>query len=190
MIENHAQHEAAATLTAEFLEEVRSLWNEDIPMFDHSIFYVAKHKGEIVGSVKVTHWDENIVLPIQRLFHLDLQKIRCIEPGYYNVWHVGRFAIAKNEKDGAILLKKLLTLAIFHICQDPNSIMVAECDSKFVRVLNLLGIKTQVLAPGIRYLGSETLPIYSTHSKLQQFLRGNIYLEEIMHISERYLNEV
>jgi hypothetical protein len=173
VMENHGQHEAAVGLAEQFSGEIESLWNEDMSVFDRSIFYVARNRGEIVGSVKVTHWDESTVLPIQRLFHLDLKMVRKMDPDYYNIWHVGRFAVARKQKDGAILLKKLLTLAIFDMCRDPHSLMVAECDSKFVRVLNLLGIKTQVLAPGIRYLGSETLPIYATHSQLEQFLKGN-----------------
>ncbi|WP_162923741.1 hypothetical protein [Arachidicoccus soli] len=61
-------------------------------------------------------------------------------------------------------------MAISTICSETNSLMVAECDKKFVKVLNLIGIKTEILAPSVFYLGSETLPIFSTYEWLYSFL--------------------
>lgn len=130
----------------------------------------------MVGSVKVTQWNNNLVLPIQKLFNLCPKVFQ--KNGVKSIWHIGRFAISKNEKEGARLLKKLITMAIYPICMEPNSIMVAECDSKFVKVLNLMGIKTEVLAPGIDYLGSETLPIYSTDVWLSAFLNKSPYYKD------------
>lgn len=66
-----------------------------------------------------------------------------------------------------------------------DSIMVAECDRKFVRGLNLLGIQTGLLGRGIHYLGSETLPIYSTKEWLTNFLVRSPYFEEAREIYER-----
>lgn len=63
--------------------------------------------------------------------------------------------------------------------------MVAECDRKFVRGLNLLGIQTGLLGGGIHYLGSETLPIYSTTESLSNFLVRSPYLEEVREIYDR-----
>ncbi len=57
--------------------------------------------------------------------------------------------------------------------------MVAECDKKFVRGLNLLGIKTKQLGPGIEYLGSETIPIYSTSEWLREFLYATPNFEHV-----------
>lgn len=130
----------------------------------------------MVGSVKVTQWNKSIVLPIQKLFNFYPEVLE--QNGVRSIWHIGRFAIAKSEKEGAKLLRRLITMAIYPICAEPDSIMLAECDSKFVKVLNLMGIKTGLLAPGIHYLGSETLPIYSTNEWLSAFLNRSPYYEE------------
>lgn len=119
----------------------------------------------IIGSVKVTLWDEKTVLPIEKLFGIQVKKI---SKEYHNIWHVGRFAISKCN--GLLLLKQLLVKVISTICSDTNSLMIAECDKKFVKGLGLMGIKTEALAPSIFYLGSETIPVYSTYEWLNNFL--------------------
>jgi hypothetical protein len=106
-------------------------------------------------------------LPIEKLFGLKVESIFS-NNDFYNIWHVGRFAISKSN--GMLLLKKLLIMAISKICSEANSLMIAECDKKFVKVLNLMGIQSEVLAPPVLYLGSETLPIYCTYERLHDFL--------------------
>lgn len=157
---------------------------EDSLSFRNSFFFAVSNDGQIVGSVKVTRWDHRIILPIQNLFNIDPSEL-IIEQNVTNLWHVGRFAISKSEKDGATLLKKLITLAIYPICMSNDSLMVAECDRKFVRGLNLLGIQTGLLGPGIHYLGSETLPIYSTREWLTNFLFRSPYFEEVREIYDQ-----
>lgn len=144
-----------------------SLYEEDLALFDNSRIFIAQEDSEIVGSVKVTLWDEINKLPIEKLFNLKVKEVLALDENIH-IWHVGRFAITK--KHGLLLLKELLVRAITLICNDENSIMVAECDAKFVRVLNLMGIKTQALAASIFYLGSETIPIYATNEWLSNFL--------------------
>lgn len=128
---------------------------------------MATEGSDIIGSVKVTLWNEKTVLPIEKLFGIQVKHISK-SLGYHNVWHVGRFAISKSQ--GILLLKKLLVMAISTICNETDSVMVAECDRKLVKGLDLMGIKTKTLAPSIFYLGSETLPIYSTYEWLNSFL--------------------
>lgn len=142
------------------------------------------NSGQIVGSAKVTRWDHRIILPIENLFNINPSHL-VREQNVTNLWHVGRFAISKSEKDGARLLKKLITLAIYPICMSNDSIMVAECDRKFVRGLNLLGIQTGLLGRGVHYIGSETLPIYSTTEWLSNFLFKSPHLEEVREIYDR-----
>ncbi|MDE1193021.1 MAG: hypothetical protein PW786_12885 [Arachidicoccus sp.] len=144
-----------------------SLYEEDLSVFENSVFYVAKDNSEIVGSVKVTLWDRKTILPLEKLFGLNANNV-FQNNSLNNIWHVGRFAISKSN--GMLLLKKLLVMAISTICSETNSLMIAECDKKFVKVLNLLGIKTEVLAPSVFYLGSETLPIFSIYEWLYSFL--------------------
>lgn len=149
----------------DYLGEIQSLYNEDIGVFDNSCIYVATEGHEIVGCVKVTLWDEQTVLPIEKLFGIS---VKDISMGCNHIWHVGRFAITKNN--GVILLKRLLVKAISKICSQTSSLMIAECDQKLVKGLNRMGIKTEILAPSIFYLGSETLPIYATFEWLHHFL--------------------
>ena len=82
-------------------------------------------------------------------------------------------------------------MVIHPICQKKNSIMVAECDSKFVKVLNILGIQTQALGKGINYLGSETLPIYTTSEWLKVFLdkNENLISANIVDLTESFVEE-
>ena len=155
---------------------VNALTLEDYLIFEDSIFCVAIKNSEIVGSVKITRWSENSLLPIQKLFDIDPSMF--INKGFKSVWHIGRFAISKSEKDGAKLLKNLIAIAVYPVCKAPNSIMLAECDSKFVRVLNLIGVRTEQLAQGIDYLGSETLPVYSTQEWLESFLNKSSYYKD------------
>ncbi|MCO5237056.1 MAG: hypothetical protein M9933_12380 [Chitinophagaceae bacterium] len=175
--ENYAQHTAPSTfLSGENLKTVQSILMEDLPMFDDSVICVALEDSEIVGSVKVTKWNDQIIMPIEKLFGINPARFK--NNGVKSIWHIGRFAISKTAKEGAKLLRKLIAIAIFPICCATDSIMLAECDSKFVRVLNLLGIKTEILAKGIIYLGSETLPIYSTQKWLYSYLSHSAYYSE------------
>jgi len=77
--------------------------------------------------------------------------------------------------------------------------MLAECDRKFVRVLNLIGLRTEQLAQGIDCLGSETLPVYSTQEWLASFLNKSAYFKDAINfynkieskekLSEHYVQE-
>lgn len=151
---------------------------EDASIYEDSIVCVALDGAEIVGSVKVTRWNEETVLPIQKLFGIN--PLRFKEKGAQSIWHIGRFAISKTAKEGAKLLKKLIAIAVYPISCAPNSIMLAECDSKFVKILNLMGIRTEMLARGIDYLGSETLPICSTQNSLYAYLCKSPHYTEAM----------
>ena len=165
--ENHTHHVSLTYREEEFLHEILLVYEEDIALFDNSTFYVACNHSGIIGSVKVTRWDEKSPLPIEKLFNLKIKSMPALH-GDFNIWHVGRFAVSREN--GIILLKQLLIKAISTICKDPKSIMVAECDKKFVRALNMMGIRTETLASSVHYLGSETVPIYATNEWLQEFL--------------------
>lgn len=181
--ENYVQHQSTIVPFDDFLNTANALALEDYLIFDDSVFCVALKNSEIVGSVKITRWNENISLPIQKLF--DIDPAMFINKGFKSVWHIGRFAISKSEKDGAKLLKKLIAIAVYPVCKAANSIMLAECDSKFVRVLNLIGLRTEQLAQGINYLGSETLPVYSTQEWLASFLNKSPYYNEAKEFYDR-----
>ncbi|MFT4203216.1 MAG: hypothetical protein QM610_04820 [Chitinophagaceae bacterium] len=171
MKENHIHHLLTPYIETDNMEEIMTVYSEDVSMYEDSLFYAVLDANSIVGSVKITRWNGTTMLPIQKLFGIDVHQFTATK-GIGSIWHVGRFAIAR--KQGALLLKQLLTVAISTMCKDQNCIMVAECDRKFVKVLNMVGIQTQQLAPSVFYLGSETLPIYSSYEWLSNFLHQNV----------------
>lgn len=184
--ENSSHHRNTPGYEACFLNEVKQIYEEDFSLYENSAYYIATYNKKIIGSVKITLWDGQIVLPMEKLFG-----IRCRDLPFAHklIWQVGRLAISKAENPiGINLLKQLLTLAIYNICQHTDSVMVAECDKKLLRVLNLFGIKTHTLAPGIEYLGSETILIYTTDEWLRVFLQDNCYVDEVSKIVDANSN--
>ncbi len=178
--ENNSHHLGTFQHGKNFLNEVKQVYQEDLSLYESSAFYIATFNKKIIGSVKITLWDGQASLPLEKLFNI---KCRDLPFADKLIWQVGRLAISKTENPlGINLLKQLLTLAIYSICQHPDGVMVAECDKKLLRVLNLFGIKTEILAPGIEYLGSETIPIYATDEWLKIFCKNSNYVEQISNI--------
>ena len=175
--ENFIHHCTAGWSTEEVNTAIHTLYQEDLAIFDDSYFYVAMKGDKIIGSVKVTRWDGMSPLPVERLFNIDMTRFEMQQ-----VWHVGRFAISWEEKAGARLLRKLITLAIYPICMEEDALMVAECDSKFVRGMEMMGIKTAALGMGKYYLGSLTLPIYAEREWLKEYLDKSPYLKEMSEV--------
>lgn len=183
VLENKSHHKASIAKDYAYYQEVNEVLQEDLLLFDNSEFYVAVYDEMIIGSVKVTFWDGKTLLPMEKLFGI---KCRDLPFADQLIWQVGRLAISKNNNTSGInLLKQLLTIAVHSICKYADSVMLAECDKKLLRILNLLGIRTETLAPGIQYLGSETIPIFSTHDWLSAFLKDNPYIDQIPEIGNK-----
>lgn len=81
-----------------------------------------------------------------------------------------------SDKAGFGVFKTLMTFAISEVCKNENSIALAECDIKLLRILRLLGIEAKALADPIYYLGSETIPVLLSYKGLKRFLDKNYYL--------------
>lgn len=62
------------------------------------------------------------------------------------------------------------------IMQYEKGIMFAECDSKLFRIVNQLGFRAIALNEGIPYLGSDTIPMYSTRDGMLEFVERNMNL--------------
>ena len=62
--------------------------------------------------------------------------------------------------------------------------VIANC----LRILSLLGIKTNIIGDSINYLGSETIPIAMTYHGLINFFNKNKYLitKEVFHTSNEF----
>ena len=91
---------------------------------------------------------------------------------FNEIYHIGRFAIKKDVRD-ITLLKKLMMYAIAPVCKHEGNVAFAECDSKLLRILRLMGIYATVLGESVDYLGSETIPIALSYDGLIDFYNKN-----------------
>ena len=174
--ENFKHHVCTNAESSYNLEkDIISIYKEEMNYLENShIFTLKSNEGEIIGAIRALKWDYINPLPIQKIFGID--PLQCIH-GHpiHEIWHIGRFAIKKGAGDIS-LLKKLMVSAIKPICASKNNIAFAECDAKLLRVMQLMGIKTEVVGASIDYLGSETIPIKMTYKGLIGFYNKNKYL--------------
>lgn len=173
--ENFNHHREHETLEIELQEYLQEIYNQELTYFKNSEIFVAKDAmGSIKGSIRVIKWDYEVELPIQKIFNINPLNIDHSQQ-VSSIWHIGRFATNKTNKDPT-LFKKLMIHAITPICKEENSVAFAECDSKLLRIMNLLGIKTDVIGDSINYLGSETIPVSMNYEGLIGFYNKNKYL--------------
>ncbi len=158
---NYKKHKAKADATQMKLEIAKILESER-EIFKHSCFYMATTMdGQIIGTLRVLISNSSdIVLP-DNVKHNSIHKV-C---------HVGRFAIDKNNGDnlGNELFRHLVLLAFSHVCKHVDNILIAECDIKLHRVLQLMGIDIVKIGPSFLCLGSETIPVYAPYTSIIQY---------------------
>lgn len=164
-------HHTNGELSIDCKDDINSIYFEERKYFSNSKIYMSKDEfGNINGSIRTLEWNYIDTLPIQKMF--DINPLNFMNDSNSKVWHIGRFAIRKDIKDRN-LFKRLMVCAIHPICQNKGSVVFAECDSKLLRVLNLLGITTEVIGESIDYLGSETIPVAMTTDGLLPFYSTN-----------------
>lgn len=164
-------HHSAKIFPTKIKEEIEAVYQEELTYISSSqVFLVENNNGKMIGCIRVMKWDQINELPIQKIFNINpIDCIHNIQP-ITSIWHIGRFAVDSCGDISSIsLFKQLMVYAITPICQEVHSYMIAECDSKLLRVMGLLGIDTIQLGKGIYYLGSETIPVYSTKEGLLNF---------------------
>ncbi|WP_343680992.1 hypothetical protein [Chryseobacterium arthrosphaerae] len=173
--ENFSHHTENCIPEMVLQNDVEEVYNEELNYFKNSeIFVIKDSTGNIQGSIRIIKWDYKIKLPIQKLFNINPLDI-SFSQNASSIWHIGRFATNKYNQDRT-LFKKLMVHAITPICKDENSVAFAECDSKLLRVMNMMGIKADVIGDSINYLGSETIPVSMNYDGLKGFYDANRYL--------------
>lgn len=185
--ENYAHH-SNSKLPKNSQSEVLSIYDEEVNYFNNAEIYVAKNiLGNIIGSIRVYKWNYNEILPLQKIFNIN--PLDILKPNQRNhpIWHVGRFAINKDIKDRT-LFKKLMVCATAPIFESKIGFVFAECDSKLLRVMNFMGIKTNVIGPSLNYLGSETIPVCMSYDDIKDFYLKNKSLVETEFISNTASN--
>ena len=169
VLENFVHHSNGVT-PDDYKKDVKSIYNEEMKYYNNSEVYVAKdYLGFILGSIRVLKWNYMDLLPLQKIFGIN--PINAMKNAN-EIFHIGRFAIKKDVRD-IKLLKQLMMYAIAPVCQHKGNVAFAECDSKLLRTLNLMGIKTTVLGESVNYLGSETIPISMSYDGLIHFYNKN-----------------
>lgn len=190
VVKENFNHHTNNDLPEGYDEDIKSIYREEVNYYENAKVFVSKDSlGSISGSIRVLKWNFIDILPLQKIFGINpLYAIN--EPGINEIYHIGRFAIKKGIRD-INLFKQLMVCAIAPICEQKGNIAFAEIDSKLLRVLNLLGIKTITIGESINYLGSETIPIGMTYSGLINFYNENKHLvkEGIREASESFVLE-
>ncbi len=78
-----------------------------------------------------------------------------------------------------------MALPVRPIVGDSDSYMIAEIDSKLLKVMNALGFETNQLGDSMYYLTSETVPISSNKQGIMGFYSKYRYLCGIRLITQR-----
>lgn len=166
--ENYKHH--VCSLSSEYIkDEIDAVYREELLYVASSTIFVVRDKAEkIIGSIRVFKWDRKQTLPIQKIFGICPLSAICSEEDC-NYWHIGRFAIDSLAGIPITLFKQLMVYAVHPIVSDDKSYMIAETDSKLLRVMNILGIETVQLGASLNYLASETIPVYSSKKGLLVF---------------------
>lgn len=185
VVEENFSHHCENVTTKELVNDTQEVYDEELNYFKNSEIFVAKDfYGNIQGSIRVIKWDYKVRLPIQKIFNIDPLTALDYSEKLSSVWHIGRFATKKNIKDKT-LFRRLMVCAIAPICEQKNGVAFAECDSKLLRIMNLLGIKTEVIGTSVNYLGSETIPISMSYDGLKDFYYSNKYL-----VTSEYIDKI
>ncbi|WP_428742648.1 hypothetical protein [Tenacibaculum sp.] len=175
VVEENFNHHVEDEGRIKIEKDILSVYQEEINYVENSEIFVCKDDcGSITGAIRVLRWNYIDKLPIQNIFGID--PLMVVEDrDLHEIWHIGRFAIKKGVNDPN-LFKKLMVCAISPICKHKGNIAFAECDSKLLRILLLLGIKPNVVGESVNYLGSETIPISLPYEGLIEFYERNKHL--------------
>ncbi|CAL2087902.1 hypothetical protein [Tenacibaculum sp. 190524A02b] len=174
VVENFKHHQKG-----EFDEQlnidIHSIYKEELHFFKNAKTFISKNiEGVIEGAIRVLKWNYFDLLPFEKIFGIsptEIIKNSINKP----IWHIGRFAIKKGGND-INLFKTLMVCAIAPICNDKNAVALAECDSRLLKVLRILGIKATVVGDSVNYLGSETVPVCFFYDGLIDFYTKNKHI--------------
>lgn len=159
-----------------FGKDIKYALSKEISYFNNAVYYAILHKSQIIGTIRTMVWDRKATLPINEIFGFSLEALQKFGlDSNTTYWHVGRFAI-DNKISTCLnirLFKMLMVYAIQPICNQKNSVMIAECDSRLLTVMNKLGIEAKAIGSPINYLGSETIPVIATRENLISYYENN-----------------
>jgi hypothetical protein len=177
IVTENFKHHSNNILPEDYKNDVRSIYKEELSFYENSqIFATKDYKGNILGAIRLLKWNYTDVLPLQKIFGIN-PLLALSQPNINDIYHIGRFAVKKDVCD-INLFKKLLVCIAKIICNDKGNVAFAECDSKLLRILKLLGVKAMIIGESVNYLGSETIPIVMTYDGIIDFYNKNKHLVE------------
>ncbi len=175
VVTENFKHHSNNNLPNDYRNDVNSIYKEELSFYENSeVFTTKDFTGSILGSIRVLKWNYTDVLPLQKIFGIN-PLLAINKSSVNNIYHIGRFAVKKDVRD-INLFKMLLVCVAELICNHSENTAFAECDSKLLRILNLLGVKTTIIGESVNYLGSETIPIAMTYDGIIGFYNKNKHL--------------
>lgn len=174
--ENFSHHdEKTSDIQSIMNKEIKYIHDEELRFSNSKVLIAKNYDNEIIGSIRTLRWNHRDILPIEKMFSINLKDL--INTNHYEIWHIGRFAIKKDPDEmGIRLFKTLMAHAINDVCKNSKAIAIAECDTKLLRTLKLLGIEAIAITTSIHYLGSETVPVILAYPGLKNFLDKHRHL--------------
>lgn len=175
--ENYSHHLEAFT-KQKINADISDVLTEENYLYcqDSNIYIARNYKGQLIGCIRTFRWDKRKVLPIEKIYGINpLNTIH--RENKYNYWHIGRFAVTKQAGIAIItLFKRLMVLAVKPIVEDKNSYLIAEIDSKLLKVMKNLGLITHQIGQPVNYLASETVPIFASKRGVNLFYSKHVKL--------------
>lgn len=169
--QNYRHH--TKEVESDYRGEILSVYREELSYSTRSHILVATtFENQIIGSIRLMNWDRKQKLPIQTHFHLP-SFTHLLPHDCATIWHIGRFAVSSDANSRLTLFKQLMLYAMKPIYENKNDILLAECDNKLLRIIKMMGVQAQGLGESVRYLGSETTPIYISYSGVIDFFQKN-----------------
>jgi len=148
-------HQAGFKFNLSYAELAGRMLEEDHCLQDYSTVYTVYDSGRrILGTVRVVILRDNLELPVQREFEIDLEKVVSDRYPVGNVIEMGRLAIRGNSI-GIIKLLFIEAMAGF----EENDMLLAAIDFQVLRRLNRLGFPFERIGEPRYYRGSFTCPV-------------------------------
>lgn len=177
VVTENFKHHSNNKLPENYKYDVSSIYKEELNYYENSeIFTTKDYTRTILRAIRLLKWNYTDVLPLQKIFGINPLLV-LNQPNINDIYHIGRFAVKKDVCD-INLFKKLLVCVVKLICTHNGNVAFAECDTKLLRILKLLGVKPMVIGESVNYLGSETIPIAMTYDGIIDFYNKSKYLQE------------
>ena len=168
-------------------EELYDMAIQDQDHIDDAIFFAYKNnQDELLGTIKLTPKQNDLVFPIEESFGIDIEQLileRKLK--VKNIWHLGRLAINSYKvRDQQMRIQsrevmRLLLIAAFReVDQSEEALIIAEADQLIYKLFHEMGINMQIIGEAQGYLGSPTYPTIMTGEDIRLWLRKNPIIQE------------